>query len=921
MKFVIIDGHSLAYRAFFALPPDMTNSKGELTNAVFGFTSMLLNVMRDHQPTHMAVAFDVGRSFRHEQFADYKATRERIPEELSAQIERIKEVIAAFDIPVYTAEGYEADDVLATLAHQAQEKQVLTLITTGDRDLLQVVTDNIWVLTSGRKFSDVILYTPEKVQERYKLAPSQIIDYKALVGDKSDNIPGVRGVGDKTAVRLLSQWGDLDTIYAHIDDVTPARMRNALIKYREEAYISRSLATIVDVPGIELDLAACEFGSYDRTALLALFTELGFRTLIPRLPHGPVASSQQLGLFGDDALPAAPGAPTGYKAITTPAALEAILPALQQAEMLTFDVETTGIDKQRAALVGLALGWGQGPEANVYIPIAHQRGEQLPLSLIREKIGPILAEPGKPKLAHNAKFDLILCRRHGLPVAGPFIDTMIGEFLLNPGSRNLGLKALAIQYLGIEMTPITALIGTGRQQTTIDTINIARVADYAGADVDMTWRIWQKIKPKLAAAGLQALFDQMEMPLIPVLADMEMHGVLLNARYLNNMAQELRVRLAQLAAEIYDYVGYEFNLNSTQQLSDALFGTLGISTKGLKKTKSGHYSTAASVLEWLRSAHPVMDLLLEYRQLTKLLSTYVLALPRLINPKTGRIHTSFDQTGAETGRISSNNPNLQNIPVRSELGRKIRKAFVAPPEHYLLAVDYSQVELRILAHISQDARMLEAFAQGLDIHAATASLVYGVPLTEVTSAQRSVAKMMNFATSYGVSPFGLSQRTGLSVDEARRFMNTYFETYPGVRRYLDETVARAREQGFVETLLGRRRYFPTLLSGSTAAKQAQAAAERAAINFPIQGTAADILKIAMREVHGKLRAQKLQARMILQVHDELVLETPMAEMDVVVPLVVETMNAAYHLDAPLKAEPEFGPNWYEMRDVPSRFHR
>lgn len=916
MKLVLIDGHSLAYRAFFALPPDMATSKGELTNAVFGFISMLLNVMRDHKPTHMAVAFDVGRSFRHDKFEDYKATRERMPDELSIQIDRIKELIDAFNIPVYTAEGYEADDVLATLAHQAEQKDAASLITTGDRDLLQVVDDKIWVLTSGRKFSDVIIYTPEKVRERYKLSPRQIVDYKALVGDKSDNIPGVRGIGDKTAVKLLQQWGDLDNIYAHIDEITPTRARNALIEGRESAYLSRALATIVDVPGIELDLAACEFGEYDRHRILQLFTELEFRTLIPRLPETPGQGAQQLGLFGDNTADQEDSAPRGYRAITTAAELETLLPNLHQVQTITFDVETTGIDKQRAGLVGLALGWGPGPEANVYIPISHNDGHQLSLALIQEKLGPTLADKRKDKLAHNAKFDLIVCRRHGLPLEGRFIDTMIGEFLLDPGSRSLGLKALAIKYLGIEMTPIVDLIGKGRNQTTMDTVAIARVTDYAAADVDMTWRIWEKIRPQLEKTGLITLFWDLEMPLIPVLADMEMHGVLLDASYLNKMARELRERLAQLAGEIYEYVGYEFNLNSTQQLSDALFGTLGLPTKGLKKTKSGHYSTAASVLENMRGAHPVIDLLLEYRQLTKLLSTYIEALPRLINPETGRIHTSFDQTGAETGRISSNNPNLQNIPVRSELGRRIRKAFIAPSAHYLLAVDYSQVELRILAHISGDENMLAAFAQGLDIHAATASKVYGVSLEEVTSQQRSVAKMMNFATSYGVSAYGLASRAGLSMEDARHFMDTYFATYPGVKRYLAETIASAREQGYVETLLGRRRYFPVLKSAARASQQARSAAERAAINFPIQGSAADILKIALREVHRKLREQDFAARMILQVHDELVLETPMAEMAEVTRLVVETMEAAYELKAPLRAEPEYGPNWYDMKPWP-----
>ena len=533
---------------------------------------------------------------------------------------------------------------------------------------------------------------------------------------------------------------------------------------------------------------------------------------------------------------------------------------------------------------------GAGSDHNVYIPVGHDTGEQLPLALVQERIGPLLADASKQKLAHNAKYDYIVCHRHGLPVRGVIVDTMIGEFLLDPGSHSLGLKPLAFNRLGIEMTPISDLIGTGRNQITMAEVPIEQVTPYASADVDMTWRLAGQILPELQAKGLDNLFWNLEMPLVPVLADMEMTGVVVDPDFLAGMSVELGQRLEELAGEIFADVGYSFNLNSTQQLSDALFGSLGLPTSGLKKTKSGFYSTAAGVLESLRGRHPVMDRLLEYRQLIKLQSTYVDALPRLINPITGRIHTSFDQTGAETGRISSNNPNLQNIPIRTEIGRQIRKAFVAPPGHFLLAVDYSQVELRILAHVSGDKAMLANFAQGLDIHAATASQVYEVPIDQVSSEQRAVAKMMNFATSYGVSAYGLSSRTTLSMDEARHFMRTYFKTYPGVRRYLDETIATAKKQGFVETLMGRRRYFPVLQTTARGAQQARAAAERAAVNHPIQGSAADILKIALVRLHRRLREGGFSARMNLQVHDEIVLQVPEAELEAVAPLVVETME-------------------------------
>ena len=935
MKLILIDGHSLAYRAFFALPPDMATSQGELTNAAFGFVSMLLNVLRDQQPTHIAVAFDVGRSFRHDAFADYKATRERMPDELSVQIGRIQEIIDAFNIPIFTAEGYEADDVLATLAHQAAAQGVQVVVVTGDRDLVQIVSDRIWVLTSGRKFSDILLYTPEAVRERYELEPRQLIDLKALVGDKSDNIPGVRGVGDKGATALLHTWGDLDAIYAHLQEVTPTRTRTALEEGRDSAYLSRALGTIVDVPHIQLDLNACRVHDYDRQAVLRILAELEFRSLIPRLPAQPEAtppsSGAQLGLFPElEATPSGRAtAPSGYRAITTPAALADVVDALAAAPRIAFDVETTSEDEHRADLVGLALGWGPGPDHNVYIPLRHREGEQLPLGLIQERIGPLLADVNKSKLAHNAKYDITVCRNHGLAIAGPIIDTMVGEFLLDPASHSLGLKALALKRLDVEMTPISELIGKGRSQITMDQTPIAQAAAYAAADVDMTWRLAEQILPELQQKGLDKLFFDLEMPLTPVLADMEMTGVMVDAAYLRQMSGELQRRLEALATEIYADIGYAINLNSTQQLSDALFGSLGLPTAGLKKTQSGHYSTAAEVLEGLRGRHPVIEGLLEYRQLTKLLTTYVDALPALINPRTGRIHTSFDQTGAETGRISSNNPNLQNIPVRTELGRLIRKAFVAPPGHYLLAVDYSQVELRILAHISGDKAMLENFARGLDIHAATASQVYGIPIEQVNSEQRAVAKMMNFATSYGVSAYGLSSRTTLTVAAAREFMDTYFRTYPGVRRYLDDTIAQARRQGYVETLLGRRRYFPVLQTTARASQQARAAAERAAVNHPIQGAAADILKIALVRLHQRLLEGGYRSRMTLQVHDEIVLQVPDDELDAVTPLVVETMEGAYDLQAPLKAEPEYGRDWYDLQrwplgsvDIPNhRVHR
>ncbi len=628
--------------------------------------------------------------------------------------------------------------------------------------------------------------------------------------------------------------------------------------------------------------------------------------------------------------------------------------------MIAFDTETTGIDPQQADLVGLAVAWGREAHQAAYIPLRHTDTPGLPWETVRAALQPALADPQIVKVAHNASYDLAILARNGMRVvsdpsalpstgsghvtvgerrpesaeglvepppgagSGPstgsghgLVDTMIAAWLIDPGSRGLGLKDLAWTRLRAEMTPIAELIGTGKAQITMDRVPAATAAAYASADAVMTLRLADVLLPELAAKGLASLFHDLEMPLVPVLADMEATGVKLDVGVLQQMSVELTARLRQLELEIQQIVGYAFNINSTQQLSDVLFGKLGLPAEGLKKTQAGTYSTAADVLEGLRGKHEIVNLILEQRQLSKLLSTYVDALPAMVNPRTGRVHTSFNQTGAETGRLSSTNPNLQNIPIRTEVGREIRRAFVAEPGNLLLSADYSQVELRILAHISGDEYLLAAFARGEDIHASAAAKVYSVPLSQVTKEQRSVAKMMNFATSYGVTAFGLAQRTGLSRGDADQFMQRYFATYPGVKRYIEETKALAREQGYVETLLGRRRFFPVLktTANTQQAYNIRQAAERAAINHPIQGTAADIIKIAMIRLHRALIEGGYRSRMTLQVHDELVLEVPPAELTAVSQLVRETMTGAYDLNAALKVDVEVGPNWYEMEPV------
>jgi DNA polymerase-1 len=922
-KLVLIDGHALAYRAYHALRPDSFSTRqGELTNAVYGFISMLLAVLRDEQPDYIAVTFDVGRTFRHEEYPPYKAHREAMPEELATQLERINEIVEAFNIP---------DDVLGTLARQASQQGVGTLIVTGDTDTFQLIDENTQVLTSRRRYSDTVIYDEVGIRERYGLKPRQIIDYKGLVGDSSDNIPGVRGVGKKTATQLLQEYGSIEAIYEHLDEVKSPRFRKALEEGRDDAFLSKHLATIVtDVP-LELDLEACRVAEYDHDRVTDLFRELEFRSLLERIPQpSQPEGPQQLALFEEaEAAPAAQpvlshawpersrrveGAAAGYRTVDSQEALEELVEELARSSAFALDTETTSTDAMAADLVGIAVALTKDGEGQAhYIPVGHAQGagSQLPLDYVLDRLRPVLEDARVAKYAHNAKYDLTVLARHGIDVKGLTFDTMIAEWLIDPASRNLGLKNLAWARLGVEMIPITFLIGKGKNQITIDRVPIEQVTQYAGADVDMTYRLVSLLEPELKEKELWALFTGVEMPLVPVLVEMEMKGVALDVSFLQNMSGLLQERLATLEQEIQDQVGYPFNVNSTQQLSDALFIKLGLPTTGLRKTASGHYSTAADVLEKLKDQHPVIGLILEQRELAKLKSTYVDALPQLVNPHTGRVHTSYNQTGTVTGRVSSSNPNLQNIPIRTELGRQIRQAFVAEEGSVLLAADYSQVELRIMAHISQDPTLLEAFRRGEDIHTSTAAAIMGVPAEAVTLEMRRLAKSVNFGLSYGQGSHGLAQQTGLSHEEADRFIKNYFARYPQVKEYIERTKRQANEQGYVETLLGRRRYFPELKREKVRGHIA-AAAHRMAINAPIQGTAADILKIAMLHLYQALHERNLKSRMILQVHDELVLEVPEDEIDTVAPLVKEIMEGAFQLDVTLKVDVKVGKNWLEM---------
>jgi DNA polymerase I len=933
-KLVLIDGHALAYRVFFALPLDsFSTKKGEPTNATFGFTRTLLDLLlAENAPQYLAVSFDVGATFRDELFSEYKGTREKMPDDLSVQISRIREVVHAFNIPILEIEGYEADDVLGTIARQAGAQGVPVHIVTGDRDLLQLVDDNTQVeLPPGRYERTSTVYDAAAVEAKLGVKPSQVVDYKALVGDSSDNIPGVRGIGDKTAVKLLQEHGDLDTIYARIDDFKGA-LRKKLEEGRESAYLSRKLAQIVtDVP-IRLDLTACVSHEFDVENVVHLFRSLEFRSLTNRLSEA-AAGRRAAAATGDE--PAGPRA-TEPVIVQSTGALAKLKAELEAAREIAFDVETTSTDERTAELVGISLAV-QSPCA-YYIPVGHLAGAaqrssgqmalfageaelapgQLPLADVLEALRPALTDPAIGKIAHNAKYDYAVLERYGLPVSPLAFDTMIAEWLCDPASKHLGLKDLARHRLGIEMTEIQSLIGRGKDQTTFAETAIEEAAAYAAADADVTLRLAHDLRPEIAAKKLEHLLHEIEMPLISVLVAMEKEGVGIDVDFFAQMARDLEARLAELENRIFELAGGPFNINSTQQLSDLLFKKLKLPHSGLRKTKSGHFSTAVDVLDGLRESDEtgIIAAIVEHRELTKLKNTYVEALPALVNPATGRIHTSFNQTGAITGRLASSAPNLQNIPIRTEVGQRIRRGFVSRPGWLFLAADYSQVELRILAHISQDEALLEAFRQDQDIHRTTAAAVYSIPLSQVTFQQRRFAKAVNFGLIYGMGAYRLARDSELTLAEAENYIAAYFERFPGIRAYLNRTKQLARQQGYVETLFGRRRYFPifqTIQQGRAGNGQLEARAEREAINHPIQGTAADIIKIAMIRLHHKL-AQSYQARLLLQVHDELVLELPQEEVAAVRPLVVETMSGAFDLDVPLKVEASTGRNWLELKE-------
>ena len=924
----LIDGHALAYRTYFALTSGGTNaarwltSKGEPTAGIYGFTSVLLRLLEQERPDYLAVVFDKGKTFRDELFPDYKATREKMPEDLRPQIERIRELVDTFNIPRAEMEGYEADDVLGSLARWAVDQGLTVKIITGDKDLLQLVDERITVNLPGRSLRDAKDYFREDVKETLGVWPEQVVDFKAIIGDRSDNIPGVYGVGEKTAVKLLEEYQTLDNIYQHIEDVS-ARFQTKLIEGKEDAYLSQKLAQIVSDLGVEIDLDQAKPDEFDPLKVRDLFRILEFESLLNRLSvveeiYGKSVPEGQMVMFSEgekekeDFLTTI-DSPGGIKVelVTTAESLDALKKKLESASQIAFDTETTSTDQMSAKLVGISLAVSES--GGYYIPVGHQNGEQLGLDIVLEALRGPMTNPDIPKVGHNLKYDYVMLARVGLEVYPLGFDSMIAEWVVNPSSRNLGLKKLAWVRLNRSMQEIDSLIGKGRSQITMAEVAIQDAARYAVEDAVMVLMLKPVLEYDLKQAQSLALFQDLEMPLIPILAGMEMEGIGLDIPFLEEMSEKLEADLEKLEKKIFQSVGHEFNLNSPKQLSEALFTDLALvpPDRG-NKTASGYYSTSADVLEFLRNQHEVVAWVLEYREYTKLKSTYVDALQTQVNPDTGRVHTSYNQTGAVTGRIASTDPNLQNIPIRTELGRQVRKAFVAAPGCSLVAVDYSQIELRVAAHMAGDLAMLEAFQEGRDIHTTTAAAIHNIPPEEVSSQQRRDAKAINFGLIYGMSAFGLTQTTELTLAEAEQFVETYFQRFPGIKRYLDDIREQAREIGYVETLLGRRRYFPQLATATNV--NIRRREEREAINAPIQGTAADIMKLAMIAVAEQLTAAGLTGKILLQVHDELVLEVRDEEIEETIKLVKSAMEDVYSLQIPLTTEAQYGRDWGSLTE-------
>ncbi|MFZ5925384.1 MAG: DNA polymerase I [Bacillota bacterium] len=941
-KLVIVDGNSLANRAFYAIQAGLSTKSGERTNAVYGFANMLLRLIDEEKPDFLAVAFDkAAPTFRHAEYDGYKATRKGMPDELAEQMPLIKELVSAFRAPVLEIDGYEADDIIGTVTRKAEEVGYESLIVTGDRDTLQLVSPLTRAMITKKGISEMETFDVAAVKERFGVNPDQVPDLKGLAGDASDNIPGVPGIGEKTAVKLIQSMGSLEDILKQVDKVVPERARDLIRQHAGQAELSKKLATIDRAVPLELDLGSCELGDPDYKRLIALLRRLEFRSLLRRfesrvprevrdavevgtLFDGQPGDAGELGSAGQPgdvlAVTVRPQATsiehTGDRGqcltITDLDGVRTLANELAAAREFAFGTVADRPDAMQAVLVGMAIAIPDGRA--FYMPFAHSYlgapavAERAALDILK----PVLEDASIAKVCHDAKLGIIHLRRRGVELAGLSFDTMIGAYLVNPEQKN-DIEHVIRDHLGDDVAPLGSLIsraGRGGLARTVGEAQADAVRDTVCSGLIRLPRLREVLTKKLLDFGMQKLFCGVEMPLVSVLADMEMAGVAVDPEGLRQLSRDMAERMAALEREIYRLAGEEFNINSPRQLGHILFEKLGL--PAVKKTKTG-YSTDAEVLEQLSWRHHIAARIVEYRELAKMKGTYADALASLINPETGRIHTTFNQTVTATGRLSSSDPNLQNIPIRKEEGRRIRAVFVPGDVHnVILSADYSQIELRVLAHFSRDETLVESFRRDEDVHARTAAEVFGVDIRDVTPEMRTRAKAVNFGIVYGISDFGLAKGVGISRKEAAKFIAAYFHHYEGVKKFLDDIVEQARRDGYVTTLLNRRRYLPDLKSKNVPARKF---AERTAMNTPIQGTAADIIKLAMVNVHKEMARRGFSGRMILQVHDELVFDVPKDELVDAALLARKTMEEAVHLDVPLKVDVKAGPNWLDLKGL------
>jgi DNA polymerase I len=915
-KFVIIDAMALAYKAYFAfINRPLVTTRGEPTSAVYGFLTQLIKILEDTRPDYMAVAFDSAeKTFRHERFESYKSSRLDMPDDMIPQLNRIKEVISAMNIPLYILGRYEADDIIGTAVCKAEEAGLESFIITPDKDFIQLVTDNVKLVRPGKSAEEVEIYDVDKVQKEFGFMPKQMIDYLALIGDKSDDIPGVSGIGPKGAIPLIQKYGSVEGIYENIDEIDKPALKNKLIAGKENALISKELATIHCLVPLEFNFDATRVKTPDFITLRRLFVELEFTNLYSRLLnfYRPLAETE--------VKQETPGPGTSYnsgnvtyKVIKKLDEAEELKNRLAGTDLFVFDTETNSLDLFNLQIAGVSFSSKENEGYFVAIN-PYKENNDLFTPDLRDRISvddfirifkPLFEDNNIKKVCQNAKYDIAVLRNYGIEVKNLYFDTMVASYVLDPDQKH-GMDELAKKYLNYKTITLTELLGEKKNSVSIFNVNLTDLSCYSCEDADVTYKLYSILKNEVEKNKLEKVAYGVEFPLIPVLEDMERTGIKVDTEALNSFSKELQIHLDNYTSKIFNCCGEEFNINSPQQLQKILFDKLGLKTG--KKTKTG-FSTDAKSLELLKGEHEVIDYLVEYRQIAKLKSTYADSLPNLIRPQTGRIHTFFNQTVVSTGRLSSTDPNLQNIPIRTEMGREIRKAFVPRNKnHVILSADYSQIELRIMASICEDEHLMRAFKQMEDIHRSTASLVFRVKKEEVTAEMRRRAKEVNFGILYGLGVFGLKTRLGVTQSHAKEIMDTYFNTFKQVKNFMDDSVLSAREKGYAETLLGRRRFLRNINSSNRVVRQFE---ERVAINMPIQGTAADMIKIAMIRIHKELEKRKTRTKMILQVHDELVFDAHKDEVDELLPLIKEIMENALPLQVPVVAETGIGKNWLD----------